>query len=123
MNLKFITPKLHGFLDYTAAIALIVMPFLLSLKEHSIFVAWFSIGTGVGLALYSLLTDYQFSLLKLLPYKFHLLLDGLASVAFLLVAVLHEGTLVSKVYCLTMGMGVIAVILLSQKQARMPATL
>ena len=113
MNLRFITPNLHALLDYSAAAALILLPFVLGLKEESLFVHWFSIVTGVGLIGYSLLTDYGPSLAKVFPFKVHLILDSLASIAFLVLAFAHQGTTLSFIYCLVMGGGVIAVIALS----------
>lgn len=116
MNLKVISPTLHGLLDYTAALGLVLLPMLLSLKQESALVYWFSIAAGLGLMSYSLLTSYKFSLFKFFSYKMHLILDALASSAFLLLAVLHQGTLLSTVYCLVMGGGVIVVIALSNQQ-------
>lgn len=113
MTIRFITPTLHGFLDYAAAAGLIVLPLLLSLDQHSVFVYWFSIIAGVGLITYSLLTDYALSLAGVFSYKMHLFLDSVASAAFIAVAFLHDGDTVSTVYALVMGSGVIVVIALS----------
>lgn len=116
MKLKFITPDLHGVLDYAAALALIIAPFILGLQEHSILVHWFSVIAGVGLIGYSLLTDYALNIKSVFSFKMHLILDSLASTAFLVLAFAHQGTLLSLAYCLVMGGGVIAVIALSQAE-------
>ena len=51
MNLQFLTPKLHGLLDYAAAAGPIVLPFLLGLAATTGFVAApFAFGWG-GLVL------------------------------------------------------------------------
>ncbi|UTW56489.1 hypothetical protein [Kordiimonas sp. SCSIO 12610] len=113
MNIRFITPTLHGVLDYGAALGLIVFPFLLSLSNQSELVHWFSVIAGVGLITYSLLTDYKFSVKGVLSYKMHLVLDSLASAAFVALAFLHNGTAFTFGYCLIMAGGVIAVIGLS----------
>ena len=113
--MKFITPDLHGVLDYSAALALIVAPFILGLESHSVLVHWFSIVAGVGLIGYSLLTDYGPSIKGVFSYRMHLILDSVASAAFLILAFVHQGTLLSTVYCLVMGGGVIAVIAFSKQ--------
>lgn len=113
MNLRFITPTLHGVLDYGAAIALIVAPFLLGLEAQSALVHWFSVIAGAGLIGYSLLTDYRLGAAGVIPYKTHLLLDTLASTAFIVLAFAHQGTALTFGYCLVMGGAVILVIALS----------
>jgi hypothetical protein len=67
--MKFLTVKLHGLGDYAAAMVLIVAPFFLGLKEQSMIAHWASIAGGVGLIIYSMLTDYTFSVAKIIPFK------------------------------------------------------
>jgi len=76
--MKFLTPKLHGLGDYAAALVLIVAPFFLGIKEQSVIAYWASIAGGIGLIIYSLLTNYTFSVAKIIPFKTHLVLDSLA---------------------------------------------
>ena len=64
MKLQFLTPKLHGLLDYAAAGGLIVFPFLLNLGSESPIALWLSVAAGAGLIGYSLLTDYAFSVAR-----------------------------------------------------------
>ncbi|UTW44561.1 hypothetical protein KFE80_09155 [bacterium SCSIO 12696] len=113
MTVRFITPTLHGVLDYAAASALILLPFALSMQQHSVFVHWFSVIAGIGLIAYSLMTDYKLSWKGLFSYRAHLLLDSVASAAFIVVAFTHNGDEFSRIYSLVMGVGVIAVIMLS----------
>jgi hypothetical protein len=113
MNIRFITPDLHGFLDYAAAAALIVLPVFLQLQEQSALVYWFSIAGGAGLMLYSLLTNYALGVKRIIPYRGHLLLDAIASIAFIALAFLHDGTAMTLWYSLIMGAGVVVVIALS----------
>lgn len=114
-TMKFITPDMHGILDYTAALALLVAPFILGLESHSVLVHWFSVVAGAALIGYSLLTDYGPSIKGVFSYKMHLILDSVASAAFLILAFGHQGSLLSTAYCLVMGGGVIAVIALSEQ--------
>ncbi len=120
MKLQFITPTLHGVLDYAAAIALILAPQVLSLQDDSVLVYWFSTIAGAGLILYSLFTDYALSLKGIISYRGHLILDSAASASFILLALTHEGTTLSMLYCLVMGAGVIGVIALSGPQEETP---
>jgi len=80
--MKFLTVKLHGLGDYAAAAVLIVAPFFLGLKEQSMIAHWASIAGGVGLIIYSLLTDYTYSIAKIIPFKVHLVFDGLEPEVF-----------------------------------------
>ncbi|UTW57134.1 hypothetical protein KFE96_09670 [Kordiimonas sp. SCSIO 12603] len=121
MATRFITPTIHGFLDYAAALGLIILPFVFSLADVSPLVHWFSVVTGVGLIAYSLLTDYKFSMKGLFSYKMHLIFDALASAAFILLAFLHEGTIFTMGYCLFMASGVLAVIALSGDEEQVVA--
>lgn len=114
MKLRFISPDIHGLLDYAAAAGLIILPLLLGLQNESMLVFTFSLVAGLGLILYSLLTDYQFGLSNFFSYKVHLLLDALASVAFIVLAFLHQGSSLSFWYCLAMAGGVMVVILFSE---------
>jgi len=70
MKLQFLTPALHGVLDYVAAAALIALPFLLGFQGIEL---WLSVAGGAGLIAYSLLTDYAFGAVKLVSFDAHLL--------------------------------------------------
>lgn len=113
MSTQIITPTYHGILDYAAAVALVGLPIMLQLDRDSNLVYWFSIGAGFGLVIYSLVTNYALSLLKAISYQTHLMLDAIASLAFITLALTHDGTLLSMTYCLIMGVGVVLVILFS----------
>lgn len=112
--MKFLTPTLHGLGDYAAAAALIAGPFVLGISEQSIVAHWFSIAGGVGLIVYSLLTDYTFSLAKTIPFKTHLLLDTTAGLAFVIFPFLVGLEGVARIYFLVMGVGVIFVVAVSK---------
>ena len=95
--MKFLTPTLHGLGDYAAAIVLIAAPFILNLQEQSVIAHWASIAGGVGLILYSLLTDYTFSIAKVIPFKTHLIFDSLAGLALIALAILLDLDLVARI--------------------------
>ena len=110
MNWKFLTPKIHGLLDYAAAGGLIVLPFLLDLGSASALALWFSVVAGIGLIVYSLLTDYEFGVFRLVSFKSHLWLDGLAAVAFIIAPFVFGWSGLVMAYYIVMGLGVVAVI-------------
>lgn len=81
--MRFISPRFHGFLDYAVAAALIGAPFLLNFFAYSVAAAAISVAAGVGLVVYSLLTDYSAGIRNLIPWRTHLTLDAIAAVALL----------------------------------------
>ena len=84
MKLRFITPTLHGFADYSAGIGLIIMPFVLKLGESSPLALWFSVATGIAVLLASSMTNYKLGLFRKIPFQGHLAIDLLVALAFVL---------------------------------------
>ena len=81
--MRFISPRIHGFLDYAVAGALITTPLLLDFAATSVAAAAMSIAAGVGLVAYSLPTDYSAGVRNFISWKAHLTLDAVAAVAML----------------------------------------
>jgi hypothetical protein len=77
--MKFINIKTHAFLDYFMGLFLVVAPFIFHLNRQSPEGLLFYV-LGATLLIYSMLTDYEFSLLKIIPMKVHLLLDVLSGI-------------------------------------------
>ncbi len=71
--MKIINTKLHGILDYSIMLALTI-PWLVNYYTKS-GDTWVFAALGGLIGLYSLTTDYEFGLLKLLPMKVHLFFD------------------------------------------------
>ena len=113
-TLRFLTPAIHGALDYTAAAALIVLPFVLGFSG---FALWLSVIGGVGLISYSLLTDYTFSAVSLISFKAHLVLDLAAAAVFIAAPFVFGWTGLVLGYYLVMAAGVIAVVALTNPDA------
>lgn len=113
MNYKILTPTIHGLLDYAAAAALIVLPFLLNLGAISPTAQWLSVAAGAGLVVYSLATDYAFGAFGLFSFRAHLALDLAAAVAFIAAPFVFGWTGLVLGYYLVMGAGVLAVVALS----------
>ena len=77
--MKRISSRTHGVLDYVVGVLLILAPFLFGFADNPAArnVAWF---VGAGLLLYSLITAYELSIAKIIPYRIHLGLDLVAGV-------------------------------------------
>ena len=123
MNLRFISPAVHGVLDYVVAFSLVVAPFLLHFLPLSPLAFWLSVAAGAGLAAYSLMTNYPDSLVKFIPFKTHLLFDFSAGAVFVLTALLAGLTGTPFVFFMVMGLAVMAVVLVTDPAVRhVPAT-
>ena len=81
---QFITKNMHAYLDYPVAIGLMVIPFLLGIGDSNHLALWLSVATGVAALVLTLLTDHQTGVFRVLPYKFHLTVDFMVGVVFLL---------------------------------------
>lgn len=82
MRPQLITKSVHAYLDYPVAIVLIAMPFLLNLGDSHPLALWLSVTTGIAAFILTLLTDHQFGVIRVLPYKFHLAVDLAVGVMF-----------------------------------------
>ncbi len=82
--MKFVTKQIHAFLDYPVAIALIGLPFLLGLGESNPIAFQLSVLTGVAALILTILTDHQLGLVRIIPYKVHLIVDFLVAIVFIL---------------------------------------
>ena len=72
--MKLINSKMHGIMDYAIVFMLTAAPFIFNLDEESIHCRLLMV-TGLLLLLISLLTDFEFFLVKVFPFKTHLFLD------------------------------------------------
>lgn len=82
--MKFVTKQIHSYLDYPVALALIGLPFLLGLGSSNPLALQLSVATGVAALLLTILTDHQTGLIKVIPYKVHLIVDFLVAIVFIL---------------------------------------
>lgn len=79
--MRFIPTRIHGFLDYIVGVVLIAAPWIFQFSEDTAATV-IPIILGIGLILYSLITNYELGLVKMLPMAGHNLLDVIAG-AFL----------------------------------------
>jgi len=113
MNLRILTPTIHGLLDYMAAVGLIVFPFVLNLGTTAPLALWLSVIGGMALIAYSLMTDYTFGFAKVVPFKAHLALDLIAAVGFLAAPFVFGWSGLTAGYYFVMGVAVVLVVVLS----------
>jgi hypothetical protein len=73
--MRFIPTRVHGVLDYVTAGVLIAAPSLLGFRKNGM-QTWLPIALGVGTIGYSVLTDYELGLFKIIPMPMHLALDA-----------------------------------------------
>lgn len=85
MKLRFISPTLHGILDYSAAAALIISPILLGLGASSPLAFWISIITGIAVVLVSLNTIYKYGIFNTIPFEGHLAIDLSVATTFMII--------------------------------------
>jgi hypothetical protein len=76
--MRFVPTLFHGFADYVVGLMVLGMPFYYgwSGTQRTPLVL-----LGALVILYSLLTDYELGLIRVLRIRFHLLLDGVFAVA------------------------------------------
>jgi hypothetical protein len=79
--MRVISTKVHGVMDYLMGVLLIAAPWLLNFNRDGA-ETWIPVILGVGVIVYSLMTDYELSISKTLSMKTHLTLD-IASGIFL----------------------------------------
>lgn len=80
MSLRFIPTKVHGALDYIVAIALVFAPMIFGFQSIGGAAVLIPMVLGAGLFLYSLLTNYEWGVFKVINMSYHLVIDVVASV-------------------------------------------
>jgi hypothetical protein len=73
--MTFISTKTHGIIDYVVGILLIFAPFIFGFAGGGA-AMWIPILLGVGIIIYSMLTQYEYSAAKMIPMQAHLALDA-----------------------------------------------
>lgn len=86
--MRFISPRIHGVMDYLAAGAMVALPRLMGFSKPTT-----NLMTGAGAAVVgmSLLTRYPMGLVRVLPLRAHLAAD-----AALDAVLIREGTRLAK---------------------------
>ena len=82
--MRFVTKKIHAYLDYPVAIALISLPIILGLGNSNPLALQLSVGAGIAAFILTLLTDHQLGVYRIVPYKGHLIVDALVGIVFVI---------------------------------------
>ena len=107
--MRFVTKTIHAYLDYPVAVALIAAPFLLGLGVSNPLALWLSVATGVAAFILTLLTDHHLGVVRVLPYKLHLAVDGIVGLVFLVAPSVLGFSGLDAVYYWVLG-GTVAVV-------------
>lgn len=71
-----ISTKIHGYVDYLMGLLLLFFPLIFDLPPGA--ASTVPVVLGAGTIVYSLITDYELGLMKILPMKAHLGIDLVA---------------------------------------------
>ena len=77
--MRFLPTKIHGALDYLVGIALLLAPNIFQFSDMNGAAAWIPRVLGVVLIVYSVFTNYEWGVIKVLPMSYHLAVDFAAS--------------------------------------------
>lgn len=72
--MRFIPTRVHGVIDYLTGALLIVAPWLLGFANGGA-EQWVPVILGIVVIVYSLMTDYELGIAKLIRVPVHLMLD------------------------------------------------
>lgn len=117
--MKFITKQMHAYLDYPVAIVLMALPFLLGLGSSKALALQLSVATGIAPFVLTLLTDHQLGYYRIIPYKGHLLVDGLVGLVFVVAPFLLSFKGADSYYYWIVGATILAVVGLHKPETTM----
>lgn len=112
MNLRFVSRKVHAYIDYPVAVSLMSLPFLLGLGASNPLAKWLSVATGAAAFVLTLLTNHELGVIKVLPYWFHVAVDRLVGVTFVVAPIALGFTGLDAGYYWANAAAVLAVTLL-----------
>ncbi len=120
-----ISLKTHNVADYVIGVVLVVCPFLFNFAHVSAAANLFMIG-GTALIVYSLVTNYHYSIAKVVPLGAHMALDALLGVLFILAPALfgYRDLLTGGQYALhvVMGLGAVGLVALTRTRTEAAKT-
>ncbi|WP_299113226.1 hypothetical protein [uncultured Winogradskyella sp.] len=117
--MKFVTKRIHAFLDYPVAIALMVLPFVLGLGSSNPLALWLSVTTGIAALLLTVLTDHHLGIIKVISYKMHLLVDFIVAIVFIVAPFIFSFEGIDAIYYWVNGAAVLIVVSLHKPEMAM----
>jgi hypothetical protein len=76
-NMKIIPRNIHGILDYIVGAALIAAPWLFGFADNTA-ATYVPVAVGGAAIVYSILTNYEAGLIRIIPFNIHLIFDILS---------------------------------------------
>ena len=120
MSPRFITKKVHSYLDYPVVLSLIGLPFLLKLGDSSPLALWLSVGSGIAALVLTLLTDHQLGVIRVLSYRLHLTVDFLVAAIFLAAPFIVKFSSIDAWYYWLNGAALMLVVRLHRPEPAVP---
>jgi hypothetical protein len=109
MKLRFVPRQVHAYIDYPVAISLMAMPIVLGLGVSNPLAKWLSIATGVAAFVLTVFTDHELGVIKVLPYWFHVDVDRVVGLTFVVAPFVLGFSGLDAVYYWANGAAVLAV--------------
>ena len=78
-SMRILPTRIHGALDYLVGIALILAPTIFGFSAMGGAEVWIPRALGVVLIVYSVFTNYEWGVIKVLDMRYHLVVDLLAA--------------------------------------------
>jgi hypothetical protein len=125
-SIRFLPTRVHGALDYLVGVALLLAPNIFQFGSVGGAAVWVPRALGVVLIVYSLVTRYEWGVIKLVNMPYHLMID-LAASAFLAASPFIFGFINQSPNVwlphIVVGVTVILVVAVTQTQPRGSATM
>jgi hypothetical protein len=118
---RFMNKTLHAYLDYPVALGLIAMPFVFGLGAINPLAFWLSVVTGVAALVLTIFTDHHLGVVRILPYKLHLMVDFLVGLTFVAAPFVLGFIGLEAAYYWVLGVTVLLVVTLDNTQEMVPA--
>lgn len=77
--MKFISSRIHGVLDYIVAAALFFAPIIFGFQSVGGAAVLIPMTLGIVLLVYSLFTQYELGVFKMIDFQYHLVIDMVAA--------------------------------------------
>lgn len=117
--MRFVTRTMHAYLDYPVALSLMALPFILGLGISNPLAKWLAVGTGVAALILTVFTDHDLGVIRVLPYWFHLTVDVLVGVVFIVAPIVLGFEGLDALYYWANGAAVLAVCGLHKPESNM----
>lgn len=111
---KIINTRLHGILDYMSGFILI-LPWIVCYYEKNND-TWILASVGALTVIMSLITDYEFGLIKVIPMKIHLVIDVLTALFLIILPFAFPLYHYALYWPVLLGCGELIIILLSSSK-------